>query len=79
MVDFQMTETSSQNQDDVSKSTDKGLTDAEILAQTLTFIFAEYETSSSTLSFAAYNLAMHPDGQKKLQHEIDEAFPNKVQ
>ncbi|XP_038676066.1 cytochrome P450 3A21-like [Scyliorhinus canicula] len=78
MVDSQMIETSPQKQNDVSKSTDKALTDSEILAQALTFIAAGYDTSSSTLSFAAYHLAMHPDVQKKLQQEIDEAFPNKA-
>ncbi|XP_059509906.1 cytochrome P450 3A30-like isoform X2 [Stegostoma tigrinum] len=73
MVDSQVTE--KQNAD--SKSTDKAMTDTEILAQALTFIFAGYETSGSTLMFAAYKLAMHPDVQKKLQQEIDETFPNK--
>lgn len=42
------------------------------------FIFAGYETSSSTMCFLAYNLATHPDIQKALQDEIDEAFPDKV-
>lgn len=42
------------------------------------FIFAGYETSSSSLSFLAYNLATHPHIQKTLQEEIDETFPEKV-
>lgn len=42
------------------------------------FIFAGYETSSSSLGFVAYNLATHPQIQKALQQEIDETFPNKV-
>ncbi|XP_038676349.1 cytochrome P450 3A8-like [Scyliorhinus canicula] len=78
MVDSQVTETSPRNQNDVRKSTDKALTDTEILAQAMTFTLAGYETSSSTMTFATYNLAMHPDVQKKLQQEIDEAFPNKA-
>lgn len=42
------------------------------------FIFAGYETSSSSLGFLAYNLATHPDIQKTLQEEIDETFPEKA-
>uniref|UniRef100_A0A8C0AJX6 unspecific monooxygenase n=1 Tax=Bos mutus grunniens TaxID=30521 RepID=A0A8C0AJX6_BOSMU len=42
------------------------------------FIFAGYETTSSTLSFLLYILATHPDVQQKLQVEIDATFPNKA-
>ncbi|KAG5854525.1 cytochrome P450 3A30-like [Anguilla anguilla] len=74
MVDSQIHEKSVGTQGELLK----GLTDHEILSQSMMFIFAGYETSSSTLSFLAYNLATNPETMKKLQEEIDEVFPNKA-
>ncbi|KAM4820705.1 cytochrome P450 3A6-like isoform 2-T2 [Thomomys bottae] len=63
-----------------SKDTEshKALTDLELAAQSIIFIFAGYETTSITLSFIMYLLALHPDVQKKLQEEVDRTFPNKA-
>ena len=40
------------------------------MAQALTFLLAGYETSASTLSFALYELALHPEIQHSLRAEI---------
>ncbi|XP_062282774.1 cytochrome P450 3A40-like isoform X2 [Scomber scombrus] len=72
MVDSQISENKTEN-----TSPQKGLMDHEILSQSMLFIFAGYETSSTTLCFTAYNLATHPEIQKTLQDKIDEAFPEK--
>nr|QDK54778.1 cytochrome P450 family 3 subfamily A [Mugil incilis] len=76
-VDFLQLMMDSQKNNDASGVWEKGLNDHEILSQAMIFIFAGYETSSSTLCFLSYNLATNPEVMKKLQEEIDAAFPNK--
>ncbi|XP_077880872.1 cytochrome P450 3A9-like isoform X1 [Ictidomys tridecemlineatus] len=75
-IDFLQLMIDSQNSQD--KEPYQGLSDLEIAAQSIVFILAGYETTSTTLSFIMYLLATHPDVQKKLQQEIDETFPNKA-
>ena len=40
------------------------------MAQALIFLIAGYETSAGTLSFALYELALHPEIQQRLRAEI---------
>uniref|UniRef100_A0A3B1K4E6 Cytochrome P450 3A n=1 Tax=Astyanax mexicanus TaxID=7994 RepID=A0A3B1K4E6_ASTMX len=79
-VDFLqlMMDSQKSDQSDKGKETHKGLTDHEILSQAMTFIFAGYETSSSTLTFFFYNIATNPEAMKKLQQEVDRTFPNRA-
>ncbi|KAG3259950.1 cytochrome P450 3A21-like [Ictidomys tridecemlineatus] len=74
-VDFLQLMINSQNSKDVESH--KVLSDLELVAQSIIFSFAGYETTSSSLSFILYELATHPDAQTKLQQEIDAALPNK--
>ncbi|XP_059612264.1 probable cytochrome P450 9f2 [Phlebotomus argentipes] len=46
--------------------------DNEILAQCFLFLLAGFETTSSVLSFTAYEIAVNPDVQEKLFEEIKE-------
>ena len=54
------------------------LTDDEVVAQSVVFLLAGYETSSNTLSFTLYHLAVNPDVQDKLRSEISEAVETNV-
>ncbi|KAI4882000.1 hypothetical protein NFI96_023569 [Prochilodus magdalenae] len=75
MVDSQTPEKAEYQQAEEIK---KGLSDHEILSQSLSFLFAGYETTSSTLSFFFHIMATNPKAMKKLQEEIDETFPNEA-
>ncbi|XP_031618769.1 cytochrome P450 6a9-like [Contarinia nasturtii] len=58
------------NDGDVSK----GLTVNQIAAQSFLFFVAGYETSSTTMLFTLYELALNQDVQKKVRHEIQNAM-----
>jgi cytochrome P450 family 6 len=53
---------------------DTGLTMNEIAAQAFVFFAAGFETSSTTMSFCLYELAMNRDIQERVQKEIDVAL-----
>lgn len=60
--------------DDTTVPESKKLSDNEIIAQSMVFLFAGHETTSTVLSFACYHLAVSPEIQEKLQQEIDSAW-----
>ena len=45
-------------------------------SQSLVFLLAGFETTSTTLGYMSYQLALHPDVQDKLRKEVDEHFPD---
>ena len=53
------------------------MTDEDVVANCLGFLFAGHGTTAVTLSYAFYSLALHPDIQEKLQSEIDTYFDDK--
>lgn len=47
----------------------------DIQAQSLVFLFGGYETTSTTLAFACYHLALDGKVQDQLRDEIDRMWP----
>ena len=47
----------------------------DIQAQSVVFLLAGYETSSTTLGFVCYHLALDTHMQDKLRDEIDHMWP----
>ncbi|KAF3689068.1 Thromboxane-A synthase [Channa argus] len=52
----------------------KMMTEDEIVGQAFVFLLAGFETSSNTLAFACYLLAIHPECQRRVQEEVDAFF-----
>lgn len=49
----------------------KGLSDVEMRNEVNTFLFAGHDTTASAISWCLYNLASHPDIQRKARLEVD--------
>ena len=45
-------------------------------SQSMIFLLAGFETTSASLAFLSYQLALNPDVQDKLRNEVDEHFPD---
>ncbi|CAI5664813.1 unnamed protein product [Oreochromis niloticus] len=52
----------------------KMMTEDEIVGQAFIFLLAGYETSSNTLAFTCYLLALHPECQLRVQKEVDDFY-----
>ena len=50
----------------------------EMQGNSFIMLVAGYETTSTALGLASYELALNRDVQEKLQAEIDQHFPEKV-
>lgn len=53
------------------------LTDEDIISHSIVFLLAGYETTSNTLGYTTYLLALNPEAQEKLQAKIDAYFEDK--
>lgn len=60
--------------DDNGGDVSKGLTVNQIAAQSFLFFVAGYETSSTTMMFTLYELALNQDVQRKLRREIQNSM-----
>ncbi|XP_060063954.1 cytochrome P450 3A24-like [Ylistrum balloti] len=54
------------------------LTTEELTAQSLLFLLAGYETTSTTLAYIVYEMAVNQKVQTTLQEEIDRYFPDQA-
>lgn len=55
-----------------------GLSKDEVVAQSILFFLAGYDTTATSISFLMYNLALYPEIQEKLYEEIMNVAGDKV-
>ncbi|KAH8402289.1 hypothetical protein KR009_010989 [Drosophila setifemur] len=71
----QLIELRAENQEEAKRGNgidlSHGLTLEQMAAQAFVFFIAGFETSSSTMSFCLYELALQPDIQQRVREEID--------
>ncbi len=53
------------------RKTGKGMSEKELVDETMTLIIAGHETTASALNWTWYLLSQHPDIEAKLHHEVD--------
>ena len=58
--------------DAYDEDTSEGLSTGQIVANSVEFLLAGYETTSSALTFTSYLLATHTEVQERLANEIHE-------
>ncbi|CAI5664814.1 thromboxane-A synthase [Oreochromis niloticus] len=63
-----------QQEPSVRRPQKKMMTEDEIVGQAFIFLLAGYETSSNTLAFTCYLLALHPECQLRVQKEVDDFY-----
>ena len=55
-----------------------GLTHMQILANSILFFIAAYDTTTTTLMFTLYNLALHLACQDRVAEEVDRVMGEEV-
>ncbi|XP_035829344.1 cytochrome P450 3A8, partial [Aplysia californica] len=61
-----------QNLHDAHSELHKAMSEREIVAQSMTFLLAGYETTSAVLAFFCHEMAKNPDIQERLYREMEE-------
>lgn len=60
------------------EATHEPLTDEEIHDQVMTLLIGGTETAASTLAWASYFVAEHPEVEERLHHEVDEVLAGRA-
>ena len=60
------------------EDTGEGLTDEQIISESIGFFFAGHETTADTLAWTIYLLSTHPEAQARVQAEVDRALAGRL-